>query len=240
MNFGDLRFVMDEIFFATEREPKEYDRYVGPDAILLDEGDLWFPIFDFYKRNRKLDNETELPKKWGFAVREVIMRSGHRERLHGRTRKKIIKNRRRYMYSLTPRKRIGTTEVEVEKFMRFVKKLSNCDFYKEFWFSIESGKHMGKPNLHVHIVLEFKNSGNFADRLHKYFENEFPGNTLKYKIKKKNGDINEGVNIKKILNDEIWIEKMNYLNNLKKNEFGEDHTNYIDLSVQYPGCKNWT
>ena len=268
MNFGDLRFLMNEVFFpCVKYQPNDkhgdmwfnnplpfttidenghrhkckggaYATYLGPEPYPDEERGLDI-IMNFYFENILSSDECKLPKKIESEVRAWIVRSGNSERLKDPTKIKKFQNRRRYMYSLVPRKRIGISEVEVEKMMRFVKKLSNFNYYNEFWFSIESGKHEDNPNLHVHIVLEFKNSGNFRDRIHKWFEKEFPENTLRYKLKRKDGSFNEGVDVKPILNDEIWKEKIDYLDNTKKNEFGDDHTNFIDLSEKYPDCKNW-
>ena len=218
--------VIDENGVRHNCKGNRYGTYLGPELFGSDD-ELYSDVMKWFWNNEDIMGDDEdLPPNLAKATLKGLKRWSKGVDYTGKKEKKGRKFKGVCMYTICPKNRIGISEGEVWKFINFVKKLETFDFYEEFVYAVESGKKENSPNLHCHIVLKFKPGGskNFADRVKKWFKKSFPDNTVDYCFVRKDKSKNKGIDCKDILNQEIWEEKIRYLNNKNKHEFGYDHT----------------
>lgn len=138
-------------------------------------------------------------------------------------------------YSIIPKERLPLEPLNLNALSKFCETVFNSE--KHIGFSrwvVESGKHEDNPNPHIHAVVKFKDSANFARLLRDTWKEIFPDPkyTIYFKRYSKKLKRNvKGIDIYRCTSPAITADKIAYLDNDKKHEFGEDHTNYIDLGI---------
>lgn len=140
------------------------------------------------------------------------------------------------LYSIVPKERLAMEPLNLNALAKFCKDIFEDEKFVSWsaWV-VESGKHEDAPNPHIHAVVKFRNSHNFADRLKRRWKKIFPleENAIDWKrYDKKKKKMILGTHTKRCFSKAITEEKIRYLDNSKKGEFGEDHTNYIDLGIK--------
>jgi hypothetical protein len=219
-NTEEYRFHDDWGEWHTAKAGGRYDDYRGPDwygyendSEEIDEL-LEFRLNGVSEGNPRI---RKLFKKWsmGFKDREWPDKPEKKE-----------KGEYFFTYAVSPKKRIKVVEFEVLKMCRFLEKVfKNKKFYKEYHYQIESGKNENLQNLHFHLVIKFKpeERNNFKRDMVRAWNSMYKNNPIDWK---------NGIKWKRY--NKFYEDKLKYLDNSKKNEFGDDHTNYRDLRVDYP------
>jgi hypothetical protein len=101
------------------------------------------------------------------------------------------------------------------------------DMYDQIWWCIEAGKHKERPNLHIHVLIDFKPMGSkhFLKQLKRVWCKHFP--EAKYSITY-NVDGNKGIHRVDCNTLEIQEDKVLYMDNDSKGS----HENFIDLGLK--------
>lgn len=135
-------------------------------------------------------------------------------------------------YTIVPKSRLPYSEVEVEKMRDFCEKFFSSKYFKKCWWVIESGKHEKSPNLHIHLLGQFKwkspnesMSKNFKRNLITAWNKCYPNPKFNISYKESN---NVGIHHVPCNTDEIRNDKLTYMTNSEKGS----HENFIDLGVK--------
>lgn len=140
-----------------------------------------------------------------------------------------------FFYSIIPKDRLPIDPLTLNALAKFCKVVFENNKYVRFsrW-CVESGKWENKPNPHIHAVVKFQDSANFARFMSNQWKKVMPleEHTISFSRYNKKLKRNvKGIDIYRCMNAEITGDKIKYLDNSLKGEFGEDHTNYIDLGI---------
>lgn len=142
-----------------------------------------------------------------------------------------------YFYSIIPKDRLEMDPLTLNAMAKYCKEVFE-DKERITWskWVVESGKHEDNPNPHIHAVVKFRGKPkNFArDRLKQIWKNIFPdeNHTIDWKrhSKKLKRDV-KGIDMYRCMRPDVTSDKIKYLDNNCKNDFGEDHTNFVDLGI---------
>lgn len=140
-----------------------------------------------------------------------------------------------FFYSIIPKERLPIDPLTLNAMAKFCKVVFENEKYIKFsrW-CVESGKNEDNPNPHIHAVVKFEGSKNFARFMCTEWKRIFPlpEYTIQFSRYSKKLKRNvKGIKIVRCMNTEITGDKIKYLDNGNKDEFGDDHTNYIDLGI---------
>lgn len=143
-----------------------------------------------------------------------------------------------YLYlTLSPDKflrNLEPTPENIDNLNRWCEKWFNQDkkFYNQFAWVIESGSH--GDHLHVHAVMEMKNSKHHARNLKDFWAKYFPNNQLLTKKNLSSRDNSRGEYCYlQFDKEDILQDKLEYFENEKKGT----HENQIDLGLR--GCRGF-
>lgn len=140
-----------------------------------------------------------------------------------------------FAYSIIPKERLPMEPLTLNALAKFCKAVFENEKHIKFsrW-CVESGKWEDNPNPHIHAVVKFSESKNFARFMNNQWRKTFPipEHTIQFtRYNKKLKRNVKGIDIYRCMNPEITKDKIKYLDNRFKHEFGEDHTNYVDLGI---------
>lgn len=140
-----------------------------------------------------------------------------------------------FFYSIIPKERLPIDPLTLNAMAKFCKTVfENQKYIKFSRWAVESGKWEDNPNPHIHAVVKFSDSKNFARYMNTQWRKTFPipEHTISFSRYNKKLKRNvKGIDIYRCMNAEITKDKIKYLDNGAKHEFGEDHTNYVDLGI---------
>jgi len=138
-----------------------------------------------------------------------------------------------YLYlTLSPDKflrNLEPTQSNIENLNKWCEKWFNQDkiFYNQFAWVIESGSN--HDHLHVHAVMEMKQSNHHARNLKRFWATYFPNNQLLTTLDLNSKSTKRGEYCKlQFDSEEILQEKLEYFVNEKKGT----HSNQIDLGLR--------
>lgn len=153
-------------------------------------------------------------------------------------RKESMPKKKSYLYlTLSPDKflrNLEPTPENIDNLNRWCEKWFNQDkkFYNQFAWVIESGSH--GDHLHVHAVMEMKNSKHHARNLKDFWAKYFPNNQLLTKKNLSSRDNSRGEYCYlQFDKEDILQDKLEYFENEKKGT----HENQIDLGLR--GCRGF-
>lgn len=138
-----------------------------------------------------------------------------------------------YLYlTLSPDKflrNLDPTPSNIENLNKWCEKWFNCDkrFYHQFAWVIESGSN--HDHLHVHAVMEMKQSQHHARDLKKFWAKYFPNNQLLTTLDLNSKSTDRGEYCKlQFDSEEILQDKLEYFINEKKGT----HENQVELGLR--------
>ncbi len=144
-----------------------------------------------------------------------------------------------FFYSIIPKERLPMEPLTLNALAKFCKIVFENEKYISFskW-CVESEKWEDNPNPHVHAVIKFRDSHNYARFMCTQWKKVFPlpEYTIQFSRYSKKLKRNvKGIDIYRCMNAEITSDKIKYLDNGNKDEIeirsGDDHTNFIDLGI---------
>lgn len=140
-----------------------------------------------------------------------------------------------FFYSIVTKERLPMDSLTLNAMAKFMKIVfENEKFISFSRWCIESGKNEDCPNPHMHAVVKFKDSKNWSRFMMTQWRKIFPDPefTIDFKRfdKKKKKQV-KGIDIYRCMNGMITADKVKYLDNSLKNEFGDNHSNFIDLGI---------
>lgn len=238
-SLGDLKFVMENIYF-----PIEYNKQVD---YAFREGDIWYEgchtrfdtLCNVYNDD-ELNNVYFLLKWLGENSYKLNNDDKIPPGIYDLIKKKIVKSKIKGMsfYTIVSREKIPDKPENIKKLEEFCEVMFHKRgkmYFKQVWYVIETGKHVDKSNLHIHVLADFKDMGS------KYFLRDLKNNWLKFFPDKKN-DItyklppippakkgNEGILNKPCNKQDIIDDKIDYMDNKLKGT----HENYRDLGLRF-------
>ena len=129
-----------------------------------------------------------------------------------------------HWYTIVTDERMPYTAEYIRKWRDFAEDVfetSAKKWFKETWWVVESGKHINNPNLHLHALVEFKNSKHFRRDLLRKWKKYVP--EAQYNITHE-----KAIDMKTIDKTEYIKDKLDYMNNSLKGT----HENFTDLGVK--------
>lgn len=138
-------------------------------------------------------------------------------------------------YTVCPQPRLAYTSENWWRLQNLCEELFTGDiagqYFSDTRWVVETGKHKDAPNLHFHALVTFlpQKSKNFSrDGIQKIWNNYFPNHDITYKIKRKDGSFNRGVDRVSCNTLQIQADKLKYLTNSEKGS----HENFTDLGLR--------
>lgn len=133
-------------------------------------------------------------------------------------------------YTIVPKERLEYNANNISIIADFCQEMfemRGSKYFEQVWYCIESGKHQNRPNLHIHMLCEFKAMGSkffLRDMKHKW-KQYYPED--KYTI---NYDIegNKGIHRVDCNTLEIQQDKVEYMDN----ELKGTHENFTDIGIR--------
>lgn len=142
-----------------------------------------------------------------------------------------------YFYSIIPKDRLDMDPLTLNAMAKYCKEIFE-DKDRIAWskWVVESGKHEDKPNPHIHAVVKFRGKPkNFARRMCTVWRKIFPDENHCIDFKRYNKKLKrdvKGIDMYRCMRPDVTSDKIKYLDNNCKHDFGEDHTNFIDLGIK--------
>ena len=151
----------------------------------------------------------------------------------------VIRNLKKYIkrekvkgmsfYTIVPKERLKYDAFTIGHLAGFCELMFNergSKYFKQCWYVVESGKHQQKPNLHIHLLADFKKMGSkfFLRDLKTLWRKHFPDEkyTINYNV-----DGNKGIDRVDCNTLEIQQDKITYMDNDCKGT----HENFTDLGI---------
>lgn len=141
-----------------------------------------------------------------------------------------------FFYSIIPKDRLPIDPLTLNALAKFCQAVfEDPKYIKWSQWCVESGKWEDNPNPHIHAVVKFADSHNFARTMTARWKKIFPLPQYTISFSRYNKKLKrnvKGIDIYRCMNAEITADKVKYLDNGSKHEFGDDHTNYVDLGIK--------
>ena len=136
-------------------------------------------------------------------------------------------------YTIVPKERLNYDAFTIGQLASFCEEMFNTrgdKYFKQCWYVIESGKHQQRPNLHVHLLADFKKLKGASGS--KFFLRDLKTLWKKYFHDEKfsinyNIEGNKGIDRVDCNTLEIQQDKITYMDNDCKGT----HENFTDLGI---------
>lgn len=140
-----------------------------------------------------------------------------------------------HFYTFVPKERLPMDPLTLNAIAKFCKIVfENPEVIRWSKWVVESGKHPERPNPHIHACVRFNGSPkNFQrDYIRKEWKKIFPHPDSTFSWKRKVGNKTyKGIDRYPCQTLRITEDKVRYMSNDHKHQFGDDHTNFVDLGI---------
>ena len=126
-------------------------------------------------------------------------------------------------YTIVPEDRLSITEDNISNAKIYIEYILQLKYLKKIWWVWESGKYEDKPNLHLHMLIDFYDSKNFKRDLMCKWSKVFKGSNIDWRTKGGQGWDSRPCNTGQIIED-----KISYMDNAQKGS----HMNFCDLNLR--------
>ena len=126
-------------------------------------------------------------------------------------------------YTIVPEERLSITEDNISNAKLLIEYIMQLKYLKRVWWVWESGKYEDKPNLHLHMLVEFYESKNFKRDLICKWSKIFKQSNIDWKKSSGSGWDSRPCNTR-----EIQKDKISYMDNAQKGS----HENFVDLELR--------